>query len=224
MLQDMMPYGGSDTAWYRDPTVLARRPDEFWPRRTQPDDERLNSLVRLLAYVSVAVYMYRRDLKFLSFGVGAVAFLSLVHRFGGAPGGARRPLGRGSSSGAASCKPCRPGSAAQPPPGGPGPVCTKSTPNNPFANMLVGDLATNPGRPAACSYDDHKEEIEQNFNRGLVRNAYDVYDKENSQRQFMTMPVTTAAPNTTAFARFAYGTVGRTTCKEDPSRCTGRLP
>ena len=223
VLSGVMPDGESDTAWYRDLTVLARRPVEFWPNQVQTEDERLNSLVRLLAYVTLAVYMYRRDLKFLSFGVGAVAFLSLVHRFGNGPS---RCAGTGAAAATVSKRSAACGrrsgrEATRTPPEA---TCTRSTPNNPFANLLVSDLATNPGRAPACNYDAHKDEIERNFNKGLVRNMYDVYDKENSQRQFMTMPVTTAAPDTAAFARFAYGNVGRTTCKEDPSRCTGRLP
>ena len=96
-----------------------------------------------------------------------------------------------------------------------------STPDNPFANMLVSDLATNPGRPRACAYDQHANLIEKHFNQGLVRNLYDVYDKENSQRQFMTMPVTTAAADVSAFARYCYGGLGRKTCKEDTAKCTG---
>lgn len=214
----------SDTAWYNDVTVLARRPDEFWPSRRQNDQERLNSLVRLVAYTALAIYLYRHDLKFLSFGLGAVSFLSLVHRFGAPREGC--------------CLPGRPPVPSRPPPGGGAArrspaarrdgfsteACTRSTPDNPFANVLLSDLATNPGRPPACTYDAHKDDIAKNFNKGLVRNVYDVYDRENSQRQFMTMPVTTSTPDTTAFVRFAYGSAGRATCKEDPSRCMGSFP
>lgn len=81
----------SDRPWYENVSVLARRPDEFWPRRHQSDSERLNSLVRLVAYAALAVYLYRRDHKFLSFGLGAVSLLSLVHRFGSPGARARRP-------------------------------------------------------------------------------------------------------------------------------------
>lgn len=211
----------SDSAWYADVAVLARRPDEFWPTAHQSEDERLNSLIRLVAYVSLGVYMYRRDHKFLSFGLGAAAFLSLVHRFGVSS----RRCGRLSSG------PCPPRPPTPPAPTdgrvaskqqiANRPSCTMSTPNNPFANALLTD---DPGRPPACRYDEHSAAIWRNFNRGLARNAYDVYDKENSQRQFMTNPVTTSAPDTNAFARFAYGSSGRNTCKETPSRCTGSRP
>lgn len=210
----------SDTAWYNDVAVLARRPDEFWPSRQQSDHERLNSLVRLVAYATLAVYLYRRNFKYLSFGLGAIAFLSLVHRFGGqAPrrGPAlrvARPPAVRVSCGMAPGGRCAVAAA---------PACTRSTPDNPFGNVLLSELST-PGRPPACNYDAHSAEIQRNFNRGLVRNVYDIYDKENSQRQFMTMPVTTTTADTIAFARFAYGGQGRPTCKESPGRCRGSFP
>ena len=103
-------------------------------------------------------------------------------------------------------------------------TCTKSTPDNPFANVLLSDLADDPARPPACKFDAHSDLIEKNFNMGLVRNEYDVFDKESGMRQFMTMPVTTATADTVAFAHYCYGNAGRPTCKEDPSRCTGAFP
>lgn len=220
---------GTDRAWYNDVRALVRRPEEFWPSLTHNPDERLNSIVRLLAYVTLGVSLHRRDTKYMPFGVLAIAVVSFAHL--GAFGGAAR---------AAACGRPHPttgrrgdGQAACPAVGGirrdsaqkPARLaCTLSTPNNPFANMLLSDLASNPGRPPACKYDQHKDLIRHNFNRGLVRNAYDVYEKENSQRQWMTMPVTTSAPDTIAFAQFCYGNAGRPTCKEDPSRCTGAFP
>jgi hypothetical protein len=202
----------SDDAWYDDLGVLARRPDEFWPAQRHSPEERLNALVRLVAYVSAAVFLYRTQAKFVAFGFAAVAALSLAHWRRGreeppppsrAGGRARAQVGK---------KPVA------------GPPCTLSTPDNPFANMLVSDLATNPGRPAACKYEDQADLVEENFNMGTVRNMYDVYDRENGRRQFVTMPVTTASADTLAFARFCYGNQGRSTCKEDPARCTGAFP
>jgi hypothetical protein len=220
----------SDAVWYRDLGVLSRRPAEFWPSRDHSPEERLNSLVRLVAYASLAVFLYRRNYKYVAFGMAAVTALSLVHARGG---GRRRARGGGARGGDAALTALDGGGGARR--GAVGNLkarsvqrrrraCTLSTPDNPFANMLVSDLATNPGRPPACKYDDHADLIAKNFNRGLVRNAYDIYDKENSQRQFMTMPVTTSAPDTVAFAQFCYGNAGRSTCKEDPTRCTGALP
>lgn len=206
----------SDPAWYRDLSSLVRRPTEFWPSRDQTSDERLNSLVRLLAYATLAVFLYRKNFKYVAFGMGAVLVLSVVHARGSSRESIQCSGPRSCRVSTANIKPASVQRAKQ--------ACTRSTPNNPFGNMLVSDLADNPGRPPACKFDDQAEAVQQNFNRGLPRNMYDLYDRENSQRQFVTMPVTTSAPDTVAFAQFCYGGAGRKTCKEDPSRCTGSFP
>jgi len=208
----------ADRVWYKDVRVLTRRPREFFPCRDQSSAERLNSIVRLLLYCTLAVFLYRRQFKYLAFGLASVAAVSVAHRgtgLAGRPDERRRGLLTREPSTAGK----RVGNVLRA-----RPRCTVSTPENPFANVLLSDLADNPGRPPACKYDEHKELIRTNFNRGLVRNVYDVYEKENSQRQFMTMPVTTTTPDTVAFAQFCYGNAGRKTCKEDPSKCTGAFP
>jgi hypothetical protein len=100
--------------------------------------------------------------------------------------------------------------------------CSPSTSDNPYSNATVGALLGDEGRAPACSYDSPgvAKDIRKNFNKGLFRNLDDVYEKENSQRQFYTMPSTTSAPDTIAFAQFAYGSRGLT-CKEDSSKCPG---
>ena len=227
----------SDGPWFRDAGALVRRPLEFWPSRDQTPEERLNSLVRFLAYVSVAVYAYSRRPKWLLFGLGAATVVSLAYSVDdhpattdrrkhrpwlarmAAPDDAQRSSttrrGSGGRGGAGSGGGASGGGRAL------GPArCTLSSPENPFANVLVGG---DPSRPPACKYDEHKHLIRRNFNAGLVRDAFDIYERQNNQRQWMTMPVTTSAPDTVAFANFCYGS-GRPTCKEDTTRCTGFYP
>jgi hypothetical protein len=195
-------YETGDSVWYRRPAALFARPMEFFPAASQSPEERVNALVRLIAYVAVGVGLWRGDARAALAAVAAIAALSAVHAFGGeAFSGPPRP-------GLAESNRARGGK------------CVKSTAENPFANVLLTDLADDPDRPPACDYDDMRDDIEVNFNRGLFRNVTDVYDRENSQRQFMTNPVTTGIPDTLAFAQFAYGNQGDS-CKESPAACTG---
>jgi hypothetical protein len=97
--------------------------------------------------------------------------------------------------------------------------CTWSSRTNPFANVLLTDYADDPERPPACDYDAMKHDVRRNFNRGLIRSTLDVYERENSQRQFYTTPVTTTYPDTKSFAEFVYGT--KVGCKENTAKCTG---
>jgi hypothetical protein len=101
--------------------------------------------------------------------------------------------------------------------------CSPSTADNPFSNATVGALLGDEGRAPACSYDDPgvAKEMRKNFNKGLFRNLDDVYEKESSARQFYTMPVTTGAPDTIAFAEFLFGR--KDTCKSNPALCEPRF-
>jgi hypothetical protein len=95
---------------------------------------------------------------------------------------------------------------------------TYSTVDNPFANFdKIHDPKDKP--PALPSHGDPavKADIEKNFNARLFRDSGDLFHKENEQRQFYTMPVTTAMPDTTAFAKWCNMT--DPTCKEDNRFC-----
>jgi hypothetical protein len=194
-------YETGDKVWYRRPAALFARPAEFFPAASQSPEERVNALARLIAYVAAGVGLWRGDARALLAAAAAIAALSAVHAFGGeAFSGPGAPFAESNRAR--------------------GGKCVKSTAENPFGNVLLTDLADDPDRPPACDYDSMRDDIEVNFNRGLFRNLTDVYDRENSQRQFMTNPVTTGIPDTLAFAQFAYGSEAKG-CKESPAACTG---
>lgn len=235
-----------DPVWYRDVRVLFQRPTEFFPSRDQTPEERVNSIVRMIVYASAAVFAYSRKAKYLLLALAAITAVTLAYSThagstrgakplyrpagmttqGRRPAGGRRKgggtlsstnatRGRGSSLSGISRKSLGLGQASGKP------SCTWSTPNNPFANVLLTDVADNPDRAPACDYDVMKKDIRHNFNRGLIRDAHDVFEKENSQRQYFSTPVTTTYPDTKSFAEFAYGT--KVGCKENPAACTGNF-
>lgn len=94
-----------------------------------------------------------------------------------------------------------------------GKKCRKSTPNNAMGNPLVGDS------PALDPCVSTPEEIRSNFNQGLFRNVEDIFEKGNSQRQFI--PINSAIPDTIAFSQFLAKDLPGRHCKEDVSACTG---
>jgi hypothetical protein len=213
----------SDPVWYQDVGVLFRRYDEFFPARDQSAAERVNSMVRLLAYCTAAVYLFGGKPRYLAFGVMAIAVVTAAYmrppRRACHAGGAGGPQGPDDDEGHDHSDHETRGDrhqtrhvlrASR--------RCVQSTPDNPFANFLPSDARN---RESSCKYDDHADLVERNFAQGLVKNVYDVYDRENGRRQFYTMPVTASLPDTVAFAEWCYGSRGRPSCKEDGSACTG---
>lgn len=192
-----------DKVWSEDVAVLWKRPAEFFPTADQTSEERINAFVRLALYASLASFAYNRQARSLVLGGAAVAVITLAFRGGS---GEAFPVSRNSE----------PVQTAQARADG----CTPPTKDNPFANVLLTDLKQNADRPPACAYDSVKADIRTHFNDGLMRNSLDVYEVENSQRQFYTMPVTNGIPDTGAFANFLYS--GMKSCKSDQSACDVR--
>jgi len=191
-----------DALWFDDVQVLWRRPLEFFPAADQTPAERVNALVRLVVYASLAAFAYNRQPRTLVLGGAAIAVVSLAFR--GSDKDSYPVSARDSAQPVTTAQ----ASTAQ---------CTKPTKDNPFANVLLTDLAQNVNRPPACAYDDVKDEIRDHFNTGLIRDVGDVYQVQNSQRQYHTMPCSTGIPDTQAFANFLYG--GMTSCHDDQSAC-----
>lgn len=96
--------------------------------------------------------------------------------------------------------------------------CRKPTINNPFMNIHVPDF-NNGQMPKACNVDDSKIEhkVQAYYNKNLFKNIDDVFDSENTFRQFYTMPVTTIPNKQPEFANWLYK-IGET-CKENTTKC-----
>jgi len=214
----------ADDIWFKNIRVLFLRPSEIIPTRDQSDSERINAITRLVLYCSLAVALIRSNIMYLVLGLVIVAIVSLAFAMGDKK--------KKKNESYANLRPTTVKREKK--------NCSPSTANNPFSNATVGALLGEEGRPPACSYDDPgvANEMRKNFNKGLFRNLDDVYEKESSARQFYTMPVTTSAPDTIAFAEFLYGSRSGTkpcrsngqvdsswgTCKENPAMCDGAFP
>lgn len=94
---------------------------------------------------------------------------------------------------------------------------TIPTKDNPFMNY---NIITDPkNKPKTVNQNTVKKEINNLFNNNLYRDVSDLYQKNNSQRQFYTMPCTDIVNEQTKFAKWLYYT--DETCKEKGIKCTG---
>jgi Family of unknown function (DUF5762) len=94
-------------------------------------------------------------------------------------------------------------------------ICQYPTQNNPFMNVLISDYSLNPNKRKACDVSDNqvKEEIKKYFDNNLYRSVSDIFDKEASDRQFISNPSTTIPNDRETFAKWLYKTSA--TCKEN---------
>ncbi len=98
---------------------------------------------------------------------------------------------------------------------------TEVSHNNPFSNPLVFDKRT---RSPACNVlqKGNQTKIENAFNKNTYRDASDIFNRNNGQRQFVTVPSTTYPNNQGLFANWLYGTPS--TCKEgNGNQCVANM-
>lgn len=96
-------------------------------------------------------------------------------------------------------------------------TCRVPTSDNPFMNPTVADFEMEMP-PEACNADDDdiKDNIKSSFNENLFMDVSDLFERQNSQRQYYTIPQTNP-PDQTAAAQWFYG--GNSICKNDQSKC-----
>jgi len=94
--------------------------------------------------------------------------------------------------------------------------CRIPTKDNPFMNPQIRDFGTNgPPAPKSCpSYNNVgvQRRVEELFNEDLYRDVNDVFGKNNSQRQFYTVPGSQIPNDQHSFGQWLYGTPP--SCKE----------
>lgn len=97
-------------------------------------------------------------------------------------------------------------------------TCRRPTNDNPLMNPHALEFG-NGDPPAACNANDEdiKDNIKNTFNHDLFRDVDELWERENSQRQFYTMPNTAIPNNSKEFALWLYS--GSKNCKTDTQDC-----
>jgi hypothetical protein len=92
---------------------------------------------------------------------------------------------------------------------------TSPTARNPFMNVLVDEVKYNPRRPPAKSVMDPsvKISLDDFFRTEFNRDPTDVFGRNQSQRQFITMPSTGIPNDVDSYQNWLYRIPGKT-CKE----------
>lgn len=92
---------------------------------------------------------------------------------------------------------------------------TLPSPRNPFMNVLVDEIKYNPLRPEAAPVDGPvvKATLDDFFRVNWFSDPTDVFGRNQSQREFVTMPSTTIPNDRESYQNWLYKIPGKT-CKE----------
>lgn len=219
----------SDPFWLQQPSILVARHrlSEFYPDSDLSVDEQLNAITRMIIYLGVLLFIVSGQLSsffLVAVGMAAVVF---IQEHG------RSLLDRRQENFISAYRrerllpndyPIRVSNRGE--------VCQAPTRENPFMNVLLSDYAQNPARPAACDLADPavREQVKDIFNDRLYLDIDDIWEKRNSQRQFVTQPNTQIPNDRETFAKWCYDTRNHSCrenyiCKNDLSfDQTGPLP
>jgi len=182
-----------DAFWFNDYTVLfhKNRLLEFFPSSDHSYPEKINAMSRFIIYFSVILAVSKKKMRYLAIAV-SVLFVMWVS------------VNHTETSLKEEFSPPIPNS------------CQAPTLNNPYMNVLLADDTT---RAEACR--DRVEQADAKWRQGLYQNFDDVFNTQNSERQFYTMPNTTTPNKQKEFAMWLYGNPNET-CKEKNANCTGQ--
>lgn len=99
-------------------------------------------------------------------------------------------------------------------------TCRKPTVDNPFTNIVFTDYLDSGNLAEPCNIDDDdvQNQMQNLYNSSIYRNLEDVWERENSQRMFYTVPIQTVPNSQTDFANWLYKT--GPSCKENTQYCS----
>ena len=197
-----------DLFWSYNPTVLfdMKRLVEFTPTADMTQEEKLNAVTRLTLYIGIIMLAYTRKIWGLYIPILGMFFTLFLYQMSRKQRGEKHAIPRDPTLALKNDDVIlRP------------PYCTPPTRDNPFMNVLTNEISDSPDRPAACEYPGVQEQTEDHFNYDLYKDIDDLWEKNNGQRQFFTMPYTTIPNDQGSFAKWLYSVPQ--TCKEDGSNC-----
>jgi hypothetical protein len=185
----------SDPFWKDDLTILfdKQRLVEYIPTSDMTIKEKLNALTRMSIYLGILLTLIYKSSNpiYLPLITGAIIYLIHEHY----------PM-TDQSGGHADTDMQMPSK------------------DNPFMNVLISDYVDNPNKNPASNVEQSniKQDIDTHFSDGLYKDVNNVWDKNNSQRQFYTNPSTTIPNDRDSFMKWCWNTPY--TCKDgNLSRC-----
>lgn len=201
----------SEQIWYKDVKNLFNEKNytHFFPSKDMTFAEQLNSLVRMSVYFSIIVYFLQKDTAIFMVPVFACVFTYFLYTM--------------DTNNKVNEKLYLQDNNLYKDPHTED-VCQLPSKDNPFMNVLMSDYATNPSKKKACNVSKTtiKRQAQKHFDKNLYRSVSDIFNKEASDRQWITNPITTIPNDQEGFAKWCYGSAK--TCKEgNGDRCYSNM-
>jgi len=200
----------TDKFWINDYKILfyKERLTDFFPTIEMTLVEKLNAIFRLSIYLSILLYLFTGNYLYLYIMIIIGSFTCFIYYnqkdnlelyFNSKKNSSNNLIEQENEENEK--------------------IEIKPTVENPFMNInLITDDKEKDNAPPSWNNESIQKDIEDKFTYNLYRDVGDLYGKNNSQREYYTMPSTTIPNNQTSFAKWCYST--GPTCKEKSIYCT----
>ena len=210
--------------WFNDPIILFNKESilELWPTQQMTFEAKLNSITRLVIFMSLLGFIFTRNSNLIIIGIVTLAIIFTLYKL--------RKQSIVKFKEGFSVNPSIQPSALSPSPMTTNPVTLESvlrtdfhptTKKNPFGNVLLTDIADNPNRKAAAPsfnpdvYDDITSSVKKqtqmlnpdiiNTNKQLYGDLYDSYTLDNSMMRFYSTANSRIENDQGAYAMYLFG-------------------
>lgn len=195
----------NELIWYEDMTGIFNKDNlqNFFPSNDMNTIEKLNSFVRFSVYFSLIMFLLKKSTKVFFIPFFALIGTFIINKSGNDIIKHETFMNTNDENDEWSNDQ------------NDQTKCKVPTETNPFMNVLITDYSQNPDRKPACDVEDIKVQrsMKKKFNKNLFTSIDDVYDKNNSYRQFYTTASTTIPNDQESFAKWLYYNEEKT-CKE----------
>lgn len=172
---------------------------EFVPTEDMTRTEKLNSMSRFVIILGLILTIVYCDVIYLSIPLIGLALFYFIHI--NYPEGSEKKGGaNGSAHGGANGEACDSGMCET--------AYQEPTQNNPFMNVLLTDYVDDPTRPPAADIENPqvRADMEKMYSFGLYKDVDDIWNRNNSQRQYYTNPSTTIPNDRDSFMKWCWNT------------------
>ena len=188
-----------DKFWKNDISVLydSKNLLKFFPTNDMNLAEKLNAVSRLSIYIGLTLFILKEKIIYLSLTV--IVFIVTYYIYNNKNNIIENLLAGNDD------------------------IFRKSTKDNPFANFNIITGTDKDKIAMPIDNEEVKKEVENNakgikgIDNKLFKSTYDVFNTNNAERQFYSMPSTSMPNDQTSFAKWCYST--GPTCKEKNLYC-----
>lgn len=200
---------GGDKFWMDDPKVLFEqdRYSVFFPGKDMTRNEQLNAITRYAIYLFIILLFFAQSKYWLYIPAFLVVVVIALHNIE-LNDPRRDTIEKMKQKAIAKRRKFKKKKACQVP-----------TFDNPYMNPLQQDFSNDRVKLPACRLENEGVEdgINHYFNENLYKNAEDLFEKKNSERQFYTVPATTVPNDQIKFAEWLWKEAD--TCKYNGIQC-----